>query len=187
VFPTTPVGNRGTYEQIVQVKPDKPNCGGPRGEMIFPLGQSGYIPNNGVPFQANFGARDPNTDSLHPIWRDWRFVPMLKAGDTLATSNGDADGDGMLDAWECWHFDKTSLPATSQQNGPGDGDGDRLSNLEEYLAGSDPNDSDTDDDGVLDGFDAKPQNRLDTTARVPTVEPTSDKGRGDGSGTGKGQ
>ena len=53
------------------------------------------------------------------------------------------------------------------------------------LAGSDPNDADTDDDGVLDGFDAAPQNRQVTTARVPTVPPTSDRGRGDGSGTGK--
>jgi hypothetical protein len=185
-FPTTPRGNRGTYEQIVQVEPTKAKCGGPRGEYIFPLGQSGFIPNNGAPFSGNFAGRSPHTESLHPIWRDWRFVPMLKAGATIASANGDADGNGILDAWECWHFDKTGVAATSQQNGPGDPDGDRLSNLEEYQAGSDPNDSDTDDDGVLDGFDAKPQNRLDTTARTPTVEPTSDKGRGDGSGTGKG-
>jgi hypothetical protein len=71
------------------------------------------------------------------------------------------------------------------QNGPGDPDGDRLSNAEEWQAGSDPNDPDTDDDGVLDGFDAAPQNRQDTTARVPTVAPTSDRGRGDGAGKGK--
>ena len=32
---------------------------------------------------------------------------------------------------------------------------------------------------------AAPQDRQDTTARVPTVEATSDRGRGDGSGTGK--
>ena len=75
-----------------------------------------------------------------------------------------------------------SVAATSRQNGPGDPDGDRLSNLEEWTAGTDPNDADTDDDGVLDGFDAAPQDRQDTTARVPTVEATSDRGRGDGSG-----
>ena len=66
-----------------------------------------------------------------------------------------------------------------------DPDGDRLSNAEELLAGSDPMDPDTDDDGVLDGFDAAPQDRADTTARVPTVDPTADTGRGDGSGTGR--
>jgi hypothetical protein len=110
---------------------------------------------------------------------------MLLAGASLAVNSGDGDGNGMLDAWECWHFDRTGVTATSQQNGPGDPDGDRLSNQEEWTAGSDPNDADTDDDGVLDGFDAAPQNRQVTTARVPTVPPTSDRGRGDGSGTGK--
>lgn len=181
-FPTTPRGNRGTYQQIVQVKKSGGDCGGSRGEMIFPLGQSGFIAFAG-PFVP--GAAGPNTESLHPIWADWRHVPMLLAGAGLAANGGDGDGNGMLDAWECWHFDRVGVAATSQQNGPGDPDGDRLSNHEEWLAGSDPNDSDTDDDGVLDGFDAAPQNRQVTTARVPTVDATSDHGRGDGSGTGK--
>ena len=38
---------------------------------------------------------------------------------------------------------------------------------------------------MLDGFDAAPNDRADTTARVPTVEATSDRGRGEGSGKGK--
>ncbi len=181
-FPTTTRGNRGTYQQIVQVEQPKGECGGPKGEMIFPLGQSGFIPFAG-PFVG--GAPGPHTTTLHPIWADWRHVPMLVGGADLALNSGDTDGNGMLDAWECWHFDKVGVAATSLQNGPGDPDGDRLSNLEEWTAGSDPNDSDTDDDGVLDGFDAAPQNRQVTTARVPTVEATSDRGRGDGSGTGK--
>jgi len=181
-FPTTPSGNRGTYQQIVQVEGPQGECGGARGEMIFPLGQSGFIPFAG-PFAG--GPPGPNTTSLHPIWRDWRHVPMLQGGSSLAVNSGDGDGNGILDAWECWHFDQTGVEATSNQNGPGDPDGDRRSNLEEWTAGSDPNDADTDDDGVLDGFDAAPQNRLDTTARVPTVPATSDRGRGDGSGKGK--
>jgi hypothetical protein len=181
-FPTTPRGNRGTYQQIVQVEQSKAECGGPRGEMIFPLGQSGFIP-----FAAPFvgGAPGPHTTTLHPIWADWRHVPMLAGGESLALNGGDTDGNGILDAFECWHFDRTGVAATSQQGGPGDPDGDRLSNLEEWTAGSDPNDADTDDDGVVDGFDAAPQNRQITTARVPTVPPTSDRGRGDGTGKGK--
>jgi hypothetical protein len=181
-FPTTPRGNRGTYQQIVQVQPPKSECGGPKGEMIFPLGQSGFIPFAG-PFTG--GTPGPHTTTLHPIWADWRHVPMLAGGAALAQNGGDTDGNGMLDAWECWHFDQVGVAATSAQNGPGDPDGDRFSNLEEWTAGTDPNDSDTDDDAVLDGFDAAPQNRQVTTARVPTVPATSDRGRGDGSGTGK--
>jgi hypothetical protein len=181
-FPTTTAGNRGTYQQIVQVKQSQGQCGGSQGEMIFPLGQSGFIPFAG-PFVG--GPPGPNTTTLHPIWADWRHIPMLLAGAGLAVNDGDGDGNGILDAWECWHFGRVGVAATSGQNGPGDPDGDRLSNLEEWTAGSDPHDSDTDDDGVVDGFDAAPQNRQITTARVPTVPPTSDRGRGDGSGKGK--
>jgi acyl-homoserine lactone acylase PvdQ len=183
-FPSTTRGNRGTYQQIVQVGRARGSCVGAKGEMIFPLGQSGFIPFAG-PFVG--GTPGPNTATLHPIWADWRHVPMLMSGADLAVNGGDTDGNGILDSWECWHFDRVGVAATSRQNGPGDPDGDRLSNQEEWLAGSDPNDSDTDDDGVLDGFDAAPQDRQDTTARVPTVPATSDRGRGDGTGTGKGK
>jgi hypothetical protein len=110
---------------------------------------------------------------------------MLVGGESLALNGGDTDGNGIFDGFECWHFDHIGVAPTSQQNGPGDPDGDRLSNLEEWTAGTDPNDADTDDDGVVDGFDAAPQDRLDTTARVPTVPSTSDRGRGDGTGKGK--
>jgi acyl-homoserine lactone acylase PvdQ len=181
-FPSTTRGNRGTYQQIVQVDRAGGECGGSKGEMIFPLGQSGFIPFEG-PFDG--GPPGANTTTLHPIWADWRHVPMLQGGAGLATNGGDSDGNGILDAWECWHFGRVGVKATSRQNGPGDPDGDRLSNAEEWMAGADPRDSDTDDDGVLDGFDAAPQDRQITTPRVPTVEATSDRGRGDGSGTGK--
>jgi hypothetical protein len=180
-FPSTTRGNRGTYQQIVQVKRAKGQCGGPKGEMIFPLGQSGFIPFAG-PFVG--GPPAVHTTTLHPIWADWRHVPMLQLGASIG-SGGDGDGNGLVDAWECWHFGRVGVAATSKQLGPGDPDGDRLSNAEEFQAGSDPTTADTDHDGVLDGFDAAPQDRQDTTPRVPTVEPTADKGRGDGSGTGK--
>ena len=180
-FPSTTRGNRGTYQQMVKMGKPKRECGGAQGEMVFPLGQSGFIPFAG-PFVG--GTPAPHTTSLHPIWADWRHIPMLQMGSSIA-NEGDDDGNGIVDAWECWHFGRVGVVATSKQLGPGDPDGDRLSNAEEFQAGSDPKDSDTDDDGVLDGFDAAPQDRQDTTARVPTVDPTADKGRGDGSGTGK--
>jgi hypothetical protein len=51
----------------------------------------------------------------------------------VVSSNTDTDGDGMDDAWELEHF------GTLDRDGTGDLDGDGISDLEEYLAGSDPN------------------------------------------------
>ncbi|HXJ35130.1 MAG TPA: penicillin acylase family protein [Candidatus Eisenbacteria bacterium] len=144
VFEPTPQGNRGTYEQIIDVGPTV------NGEFMFPLGQSGLITGT----IAAVDTIDPNFTSLQPIWRDWRFVPILHVSqDLTGGGSGDADGDGVLDAYERWYFGDTTHAASS------DDDGDGLTLLGEYLAGSDPTDADTDDDGVLDGSDAKPQDR----------------------------
>ncbi|MEK6606515.1 MAG: hypothetical protein AABZ30_02535 [Myxococcota bacterium] len=59
---------------------------------------------------------------------------------------GDADCDGMPDAWEvAYGFDPAS-PADAWQ----DTDGDGLANVLEYALGTDPLDADTDGDGVDD-------------------------------------
>jgi hypothetical protein len=144
-FPPTPQGNRGTYEQIVDVGPVI------NGEFIFPLGQSGLI-------EGSIGgvtAVDPNFLTLHPLWRDWRFAPMLHVGQDLeASGNADTDGDGVFDGFERWHYGNIAQAAGSDT----DADGSTL--LDEFNDGSDPNDNDTDDDGTLDGADAEPQDRL---------------------------
>src|SRR6185369_17316249 len=143
-FGSTPFGNRGTYEQIVDVRPTV------NGEFMFPLGQSGLIEG------SFFGVTsiDPNFDSLQTIWRDWRFVPILHVGADLAAGNADSDGDGVLDGYERWYYGDLSQGAAS------DTDGDGATLLQEYTAGSDPTDSDTDDDGIPDGTDGTPQDRL---------------------------
>jgi len=143
-FEPTPQGNRGTYEQIVDVGPTV------NGEFIFPLGQSGLIQGS----LAGVTSIDPNVTSLQPIWRDWRFVPMLHvSGDLSGDPDGDTDGDGVLDGFERWYFGNLAQGAAA------DGDADGLTLLDEFLKGTDPLDPDTDDDGVLDGADAKPQDR----------------------------
>lgn len=59
----------------------------------------------------------------------------------------DADNDGMPDAWETANsFNLNNLADASL-----DADNDGLSNLREYLAGTFPNDPDSDDDGAPDG------------------------------------
>jgi hypothetical protein len=144
-FERTPTGNRGIWQQIVEVGPTVV------GEFIFPLGQSGHLEGGigGVTLPV-----DPYTESLHPIWRDWRFVPMLAVARDLRRGSGDRDRDGVLDGFERWHFGTTRPAADS------DDDGDGLTLLEEFQAGSDPRDPDTDGDGRSDGADATPQDRL---------------------------
>ena len=59
----------------------------------------------------------------------------------------DSDSDGMPDAWEiAQSFDESNAADASL-----DADNDDLSNLREYLAGTDPHDPDSDNDDVLDG------------------------------------
>jgi hypothetical protein len=138
-FPATPAGNRGIWEQIVEVGPVV------QGEFVFPLGQSGLIEASA---DGAVGPIDPHTTTLHPIWRDWRFLPMLAVGaDLEASGTGDVDGDGVLDGYERWYFGDTKEGAKR------DGDRDEAPLLAEFLAGADPTDADTDDDGILDGLD----------------------------------
>jgi uncharacterized protein (DUF1800 family) len=63
----------------------------------------------------------------------------------------DADSDGMPDAWESAELFNSNNPADAQT----DADNDGLSNLREYLAGTDPHDSDSDDDLATDGAEVK--------------------------------
>lgn len=66
---------------------------------------------------------------------------ILLTGD----SEADTDGNGLPDSWEWKHFG-------SLGNLPGaDPDGDWLVNIDEYAAGTNPFDDDTDHDGMMDG------------------------------------
>ena len=144
VFPPTPQGNRGTYEQIVEVGPLV------RGEFIFPLGQSGFIGGS----LGGVTSIDPHVTSLHPIWRDWRFVPMLPIGRDIAAGGSDVDSDLVPDAFERWYFGDLRYAGSS------DDDRDGLALVEEAAAGVDPTAADTDGDGLRDGFDTAARDRL---------------------------
>jgi hypothetical protein len=134
VFDPTPAGNRGIWEQIIDVGSTV------KGEMVFPLGQSGFIDNTGLP--------DRNTESLQHTWRFWRFLPMLHVGEDLASDpDGDIDGDGVLDGYERYYFGSNSPAPTA------DADADGLTLVQEYQMGLDPTDADTEDNGISDAAD----------------------------------
>jgi hypothetical protein len=154
VFEPTLLGNRGTWEQIVEAGPVV------LGEFIFPLGQSGFVDSEGNP--------DPDFDSLHSIWAEWRFVPMLHVAEDLATDpDGDVDNDGVLDGFEKWYFGSNSPPPTD------DADGDGATLLDEFLNGIDPSEADTDGDGMADGFEVA-NGCLNPQARDSTGDPDED-------------
>ncbi|MFO7870281.1 MAG: hypothetical protein R6V03_02480, partial [Kiritimatiellia bacterium] len=87
-------------------------------------------------------------------------------GDLQAWIHQDFDEDGMVDWWERENFGDVS-PAAE-----GDEDGDGLSNLEEFEAGTDPNNPDSDNDGLTDGQEVH-------TYRTDPLSPDTD---GDGAG-----
>ncbi|HDL20519.1 MAG TPA: tandem-95 repeat protein [Nitrospirae bacterium] len=62
-------------------------------------------------------------------------------------SGTDTDGDGMPDDWETNYFGDIT------RDGTGDYDNDGLSDLDEYLSGTDPANPDTDGDGMPDGWE----------------------------------
>ena len=77
------------------------------------------------------------------------------------TIDPDDDNDGMPDVYET---DNGFDPLDAADAGL-DSDGDGLTNLEEYEAGTDPRDPDSDGDGIRDGEDPAPLDRLDP---IPT-------------------
>ena len=78
-------------------------------------------------------------------------------------TNNDTDGDGMPDGWEAYYGLQPTNPSDASQDSDGDGyDSNRdgfvsslegYTNLEEFLNNTSPDNNDTDDDGMWDGWE----------------------------------
>lgn len=94
---------------------------------------------------------------------------------TTQAPTADIDADGLPDTWELQYFgSKTGADPT------GDADDDGLTNVQEFLAGTDPTKADTDGDGISDvdeiaqGTDPKDPNSPDASTSSQTGTGTDD-------------
>ena len=88
--------------------------------------------------------------------------------------NADTDGDGLSDLEEIYFTDTDPLVKDSAVKGTSDADvdldGDGLTNIKEIELGSDPNNKDTDEDGLDDGYE------VSKTKTSPVKEDTDGDG-----------
>lgn len=89
--------------------------------------------------------------------------------EVIAEASADGDGDGMPDAWEQAHGLNSSI-----NDAAGDPDSDNLTNAEEYASNTDPQNADSDADGLKDGAEVK------TNLTNPLLEDTDNDGLKDG-------
>jgi outer membrane protein OmpA-like peptidoglycan-associated protein len=108
------------------------------------------------------------------------FVPDANTNATTEPLDPDTDGGGVSDGAE--DIDKNGSidlgdlnPNTPNDDTPrADRDQDGRSDAEEQLAGSDPDDADTDDDGVLDGDEHNWNLDTDGDGLINVLDPDSD-------------
>ena len=92
---------------------------------------------------------DAGTAILSPLTdREGEIRPVGIKPDIGADEYVDSDDDGLPDFWEHKHFGTTTAADPNE-----DSDDDDLGNYAEYLAGSDPKNSDTDGDQWNDGLE----------------------------------
>jgi uncharacterized protein (DUF1800 family) len=123
-------------------------------------GTARWTDNNGVTNQATI-----NVHQGVKLFITTNAVENLPA---FATAR-DSDNDGMPDGWEDANLFSKFSAADATLNADGDG----LNNRDEFLAGTNPRDADSDDDGVSDSLErANSSNPLLAASRPPfTGEP----------------
>ena len=99
---------------------------------------------------------NPDTDG-DGLFDGAEVDPQRYAAKPTNATNPDTDGDGMPDGWEYFNGEYVNYHWAPDPNNASDADedldGDGLTNYQEYLAGTDPWNPDTDGDGMPDGWE----------------------------------
>ena len=110
------------------------------------------LDNDGWDFDRNF-----------LLTSDEQFTNLEEYWNNTDPTNNDTDGDGMLDGWEGYYNLQPNDPSDAEQDFDEDGydanrDGfissiESYTNIEEFLNNTEPNNNDTDGDGMHDGWE----------------------------------
>ncbi|MEM1028761.1 MAG: OmpA family protein [Myxococcota bacterium] len=108
------------------------------------------------------------------------FVPDADPNTTTSPVNPDTDGGGVPDGAEDLNLDgavdtgETDPTNPADDVAPTDTDNDGIPDATETLLGTDPNDADSDDDGVLDGDEPNFADDTDGDGLINALDPDSD-------------
>ncbi|MCP4344051.1 MAG: hypothetical protein GY795_00815 [Desulfobacterales bacterium] len=146
----------GIYEAGANVKPETVSSLYFHGDYNLTLyhehNQSGDSLSN-LKLYYNIPDQDGNVfypiKSYSPCTVD-QDTPCVDVAFTRKAPGTDIDGDGMPDAWEEYHFNDIF-----SHDGTGDDDGDELSDLNEYINGTQPKEWDSEHDGIPDGWEVE--------------------------------
>jgi len=125
--------------------PDYDNDGIPDNQDAFPNNAAETVDADGDGTGNNADTDDDNDGILDT-------EEVIPGADGYITNPlvADTDGDGMPDGWETNSYNGLNPTAN---DAAGDLDSDGLNNLAEYTHGTRANDSDTEDDGMADGYE----------------------------------
>jgi len=116
---------------------------------------------NGFNPLINDAALDTDSDGLSDYYEITTNAAITNLYITLP-NNPDTDGDTMPDGWEVHHGLNPTVNDAAL-----DPDGDGLTNLQEYPLGTDPQDNDSDNDGLTDGAEVNTFHTQPTNGRDP--------------------